>query len=371
MRLSAADEQFTHQVPLPHVMVGNSDPSWRERYWVSVQDTHGSTVLTLGIGQYPNQDVMEAFVALSHNGVQTNLRLSRTLLDAPHDLTVGPLSASIVEPLRELRLQLHDNDSGITFDLSWQATMEPILEEPFFQVARARAMYDAIRYVQHGRAQGTITLPDGTVLTLTPDRWWAERDHSWGTRPLPRTAGAPPGERPPWSFLLFAPLQLPDFAVHIYLQESAPGRPVYLSATLTGPVGKDVPQPDVVEVRHDLVFAPDAAAVTLVGGTLELILDDGAVRMLQLRALPGRAHLRGGGYEGWNGWFQGQWRGDLTAEQDSWDLTDVANLYRYATAGSDHLVEVTCDGETGYGIVEYMVLPGYGRYQDAIPDRRL
>jgi hypothetical protein len=47
-------------------MVGSSDPSWRERYWISIQDTENrDTVLTCGIGQYPNQDVQEAFVVLA------------------------------------------------------------------------------------------------------------------------------------------------------------------------------------------------------------------------------------------------------------------------------------------------------------------
>jgi hypothetical protein len=73
MQLSGADEYFTHQTALPHTMVATSDPSWRERYWVSFQDTgSGDTVLTLGLGRYPNQDVMEAFVCLSRAGRQTN-----------------------------------------------------------------------------------------------------------------------------------------------------------------------------------------------------------------------------------------------------------------------------------------------------------
>ena len=33
--LTPPDEHFTHQVSLPHAMVGSSDPSWRERYWVN------------------------------------------------------------------------------------------------------------------------------------------------------------------------------------------------------------------------------------------------------------------------------------------------------------------------------------------------
>ncbi|HWH29072.1 MAG TPA: hypothetical protein VNU26_08935 [Mycobacteriales bacterium] len=369
MRLSAADEFFTHQTALPHAMVATSDPSWRERYWFSLHDVREQdTVLTIGMGKYPNQDVMEAFAVLSRRGEQRNLRLSRTLLPDSFETRVGPLAVEVIEPLRQLRLRLDDNDSGVAFDLMWHAATEPLLEGRFFQVSRARATYDAIRYVQHGRVEGHLSAP-GYEAAATVDSWWGERDHSWGTRPLPRAPGQPPGERPEWRMLLFAPLQLPDFGVHVYLQESSPGRTVHLSAGITPRVGDPQPEEAITAVRHDLEWVVGAPAPTLRGGSLTLVLQDGRTLDLQLRALPGRAHLRGGGYEGWNGWFQGQWRGDSTAEADVWELDDATQVYRYAKAGSDHLVEVTCDGQTGYGIVEYMVLPGYGRYDEAVPPR--
>jgi hypothetical protein len=369
MQLSEADEFFTHQTSLPHSMVATSDPSWRERYWISIQDVlGGDSVLSLGLGKYPNVDAMEGFVAFAHAGTQRNLRLSRTLLPNGTATSVGPLRVEVERPMRQLRLVLEPNESGVEFDIGWRARTEPLLEGRFFQVSRGRTTYDAIRYVQHGRATGTLRAP-GVEQTLTEDRFWGERDHSWGTRPLPRAPGMPPGERPEWRMLLFAPLQLPDFGVHIYLQESAPGRPVHLSAGLTPGLAGKVSAEPIVAVEHDLTWEAGAPAPTLTGGTIEIRLADGARLEFVLRALPGRAHLRGGGYEGWNGWFQGQWRGEATAEHDVWDLTDTSQIYRYAKAGSDHLVEVTHAGQVGYGVVEYMVLPGYGRYAEAIPVR--
>lgn len=370
MRLTDPDEYFTHQTSLPHVMVASSDPSWRERYWVSIHDVvSGETVLTLGLGKYPNQDVMEAFACVAHQDSQRNLRLSRTLSPANDHTRVGPLSVEVVEPLRKLRIRLDDNASEMSFDFTWTAAMEPILEDKFFQVSRQRATYDAIRYVQHGRVNGWLGAPE-LEARLTPERWWGVRDHSWGTRPLPNAAGQPPGTRPEWRLLLFAPLQLPDFGVHLYLQESEPGAPVYLSAGMSGPVGREFASAPIVGVEHDLEFEADAPAPTLRGGLIALTLAGRKTMQLELRALPGRAHLRGGGYEGWNGWFQGHWRGDDAAEHDVWDLGDPDQFYRYAKAGSDHLVEVTHEGKIGYGIVEYMILPGYGRYEEALPPPR-
>jgi hypothetical protein len=141
---------------------------------------------------------------------------------------------------------------------------------------------------------------------------------------------------------------------------------VHLSA---GIVGRD-DDPTIVGIEHDLQWQQQAPAPTLLGGRLTLLLLGGERIDLELTAKSGRAHLRGGGYEGWNGWKQGHWRGDLTAEHDAWELSDASNFYRYAKAGSDHLVEVRHDGRIGYGVIEYMVLPGYGRYEEALPPTR-
>jgi hypothetical protein len=368
MRLSGADENFTHQVAFPHSMVGSSDPSWRERYWISIQDTENrDTVLTLGIGQYPNQDVQEAFAVLSSGGTQRNLRVSRALSSQFDHMAVGPLRIEVVEPYRELRLVLEDNPSGLAFDITWRGRFEPMLEDKHFQMSRNRVTYDAIRYVQVGRAEGRITTPDREFL-LDPETWWSERDHSWGTRTLPRVDGAPPAERPEWRMLMFAPIQFEDFALHLYEYEAEPGKPLHLSAVMTGP-GVDATIP-VTGIEHDLEWVIGAPAPTLAGGRLVLRREGGADLVLDLEACPGRAHLRGGGYEGWNGWFQGHWKGEDSLEHDVWDLNDDTQIYRYAKAGSDHQLKVTHQGKVGYGIMEYVLLTGYPRYQDAIPPRR-
>jgi hypothetical protein len=367
--LTGPDEYFTHQVALPHAMVGSSDPSWRERYWLSIQDTASEDlVLSCGFGQYPNQDVQEAFVVFAHGGRQHNLRLARELSPRNDVLSVGPFRIEVVKPLKELRLVLDENPSGLAFDLRWRATMDAILEQHHFQVNRNRAAYDALRYVQVGRASGTIVGPAGE-RRVEPATWWGVRDHSWGTRPLPRSAGSPPN-RPEWTFLLFAPLQLPTFSVHLYLFESNEGV-LHVSGGRSGPLDDSrgnefVP---ITSVEHDLEWVAGALAPTLSGGKLRLRFAAGADVVLTLRATEGRAHLRGGGYEGWNGWYQGHWKQDRPLEHETWDLTDPSSFYRYAKAGSDHLVEVGHGSERGFGIVEYMVLPGFDRYASAVTPR--
>jgi hypothetical protein len=369
MRLSDPDENLTHQVAYPHAVVGSSDPSWRERYWVSFQDVENKdTVLTLGLGQYPNQDVQEAFAAVATVERQRNIRLARALAPRNDRMQVGPLRIEVVRPYEELRFVLDENESGLAFDITWTSDLEPILEDRHFWLSRTRVTYDAIRYVQLGRGSGVLSSPDGE-WRLTPETWWGERDHSWGTRPLPRLEGGPPLERPGWNFLIFCPFQLPDFGVHIYLYEAEPGRPVYLSAGIAGRRDEAGARAKIIGVEHDLQWVKGALAPTLAGGTITVSLDGGDKLDFELTALPGRAHLRGGGYEGWQGWYQGLWKGEQSLEHDSWDLTDRANIYRYAKAGSDHLFEVRHRDQVGYGIMQYIVLPGYARYEYAIPPR--
>ncbi|MFD2396575.1 hypothetical protein ACFSVJ_06680 [Prauserella oleivorans] len=372
MRLTPPDEYFHHQVSLPHSMVGSSDPSWRERYWISIQDVENQdTVLTCGIGQYPNQDVQEAFVVVSEGGRQRNLRLARELGPRSDVMKVGPLTIDVVRPYEDLHLVLDDNPSGMTFDLHWNGTMEPVLEGRHFQVSRSRATYDAIRYVQVGRASGTLRTPDGE-RQVRPEHWWGERDHSWGTRPLPRTQGTPRAT--------------PGMAdAHVLSDPDAGLRPALLplrgrARPSRAPVGRGLAparpsrRRGVSRRGHHRGGPRSQLGGRRTGRDPVRRHDRGhAGRRPQARLRdPGAARPglpRGGGYEGWNGWFQGHWKGEESLEHEIWDLTDDSQFYRYAKASSDHLIEVRHGGKTGYGVMEYMVLPGYSKYPDAIPPR--
>lgn len=367
--LTPADEYFDHQVALPHAMVGSSDQSWRERYWLSIQDIASrDTVLSVGLGKYPNTDTAEGAAVFARSDNQHNVRVARELGVGTDPMHVGPLRVDVIEPFSELRVTLDENPSGLAFELTWTGLGAPMLEERHYWVRRQRATYDAIRYVQHGRASGLIQL-DGEAIEVTPDAWWGQRDHSWGTRPLPRRTGDAPGVRPDWNLLFFAPLRLPSRGIHLYLYESEPGRPVHLSGAVTPRFDEDGPIERIVEINHDLRWERGARAPTLQGGSIDLVLDGGETMHLDLKAHPGRAHLRGLGYEGWDGWFQGLWKGTESIVHECWDLTDESQIYRYGKSGSDHLVEVTHEGETGWGVMQYVVLPGHPTYGYAVPPK--
>jgi hypothetical protein len=275
-------------------------------------------------------------------------------------MRVGPFSAEVLDPFRTLRFDLADNESGLSFGLEWIGSFEPYLEDRHIETSGVRITHDLSRYVQVGRGQGWISL-GGERIEVRPETWWGERDHSWGLRPLPRSPGGAPTGRPEWSFLLFMPLQFDEFGVHVYLFEDAEGRPTHLSCGVMER-SPNATRPHVALLTHDLRWEAGAATPTVVGGTIDIELTDGRRLPIELEARPGRAHLRGGGYGGVDGWFQGQWREGDTAVAEVWDLTDSQRARAWGASSSDHAMRASCDGVEGFGITEYMVLPDHRRY---------
>lgn len=361
LTLSPPDEYFNHQVALPHQVVASSDPGWRERYWISVFDTVGrETVLSFGFGKYPNRDVMDGFAVAARGGIQRNLRASRQLLPHNDRIAVGPLSAEIVTPLEQLRFRSVDNPAGIAFDLTWQASVAPALEGRHFEVNRGRVSHDLVRYVQTGQFDGSITI-GGETITVTPDRWWGVRDHSWGIRPMSAAPGDPPVASVAWNFLVFCPIRFPSFSLHIYLFERQPGRPTHLTATILRPPGTRDEDDDIRAVDHDFRWQENAPIQTLEGGSIRIEFFSGRILEIDVRACPGRAFLAGGGY----GFFQGKWIAEDHLEHDIFDFAETDRLREYNAHASDHLIEARCNGEIGYGIIEYLIRRGYAKYGEA------
>jgi hypothetical protein len=117
------------------------------------------------------------------------------------------------------------------------------------------------------------------------------------------------------------------------------------------------------DVSHDVVWAKDPLGQTLQSAAFVARLSDGSSRHVKIRALPGRYFLKGGLYGGLNGWQHGDDKGKFYSEHEVWTLADPATR-KLARTLSDHVIEVTDGDEIGYGIVEYGVGKGFGRYAE-------
>ena len=116
--LTAQDDFIGHQLPTTFDHVGTSDPAWMERMWYTGHPVPaGDIIFDIGLGYYPNKNVMDAFAGVTIDNVQHNIRMSRRLRPDPLLTRVGPLEIQVLEGLRRHRIVLAENDSGMSFDI--------------------------------------------------------------------------------------------------------------------------------------------------------------------------------------------------------------------------------------------------------------
>ncbi|HVA39477.1 MAG TPA: hypothetical protein VNF49_02340 [Candidatus Binataceae bacterium] len=124
--LTAQDDFIGHQLPTTFDHVGTSDPAWMERMWYTGHPVPaGDIIFDIGLGYYPNKNVMDAFAGVTIDNVQHNIRMSRRLRPDPLLTRVGPLQIQVLEGLRRHRIVLAENDSGMSFDIEFHATLNP------------------------------------------------------------------------------------------------------------------------------------------------------------------------------------------------------------------------------------------------------
>src|SRR5262249_9219733 len=127
--LLPADELLTHQIVDTFARVGQSDRSWTEKICAMAAAKDGSLQLSLGLGKYPNRNVMDAFAGVSRGVEQGPVRASRELAPTPERTSVGPVHYEVLEPFREIRFALDPNDvPPIAFEWYLTSPVAPVLE---------------------------------------------------------------------------------------------------------------------------------------------------------------------------------------------------------------------------------------------------
>ncbi|MGX1098199.1 hypothetical protein [Amorphus sp. MBR-141] len=360
--LSPQDDFIGHQLPTTFNHVATSDDRWTERYWYSgMPIATGDVLLDMGLGFYPNKNVMDAFAGLTVDNVQHTYRASRRLGRTPLDTSVGAVRFEIVEGLKRHRVTLAENPSGLTFDLEFLASFPGTQEGQSFRRRHGRVEEDLTRMAQFGRWQGWISLGERR-WEIDPEAWWAQRDHSWGVRSVHQTDidSHLPVQRHSNFFWFWLTYQFEDFGLALFLKERSPDKQMYFSGI---EIGRDGKERHVERVEHDMEWRDDPLGQTWKGGKLRLHYEDGATRELTVEGLPGRFYLKAGGYGGFEGWNHGDDKGDLFQTAYRWDLTDPDTRSRARTLG-DHATRVTTDdGQVGFGMSEYGVAAGYPKYQ--------
>jgi hypothetical protein len=361
--LLGADEQLNHQIADTFSRVGQSDRSWTEKIWAMAAARDGSLSLAFGLGKYVNRNVMDGFAGVSSGTEQWTVRASRRLSPESERNEVGPISYEIDEPLKRTRYRLAVNDVvPISFDFEIDGVTPPAMEERETHISRSRSRIDAdiVRFHQSGVARGWVEV-EGVRLEIEDMLWVAARDRSWGVR---YGVGVPPEdiEATPvpddtsgmfvWMPVTMTRLDGRPFGLFVYYQRfQGQG---WSTGSARGGIelsdGRTKPFRDVIP---DLQFRDDNRR--LLGGTIRGVLADGTERIYRIDPVSTTGfHLGTGLYGGFDGHYQGEWRGELHVDGEHLTGCDTVELARRIHQHRDCIVRVEDlgDGSIGVGTVQ-------------------
>ncbi len=361
MALSPLDDYPVHQIAETMRHVGTSDRNFYDRYYFNLHGCSDELFRVLGLGQYPNLGVQDAFAVATRNGIHRVVRASRELGDDRMDTSVGPIRIEILEGLKRLRVIIEPNDHEIELDVTWEGAI-PAYEEPrHFVRSFERVTFDTMRLAQTGFWSGTLRLGDET-FDITPDRWWGTRDRSWGVRPVGEPE--PPGIRASaqrtggglWSY---APMQFPDFSILYICQETGTGERILEDAVRVFAEGSGKEPELLGSPEFDFEFV--SGTRTVKQAVLHLKEPGGRPLDVHVQPILPLYVGVGTGYGQDADWRHGMYQGPLVVQGLKLDASkpeDKARLFGLL----DNVARFELDGQVGYGLFEYALFGAYERF---------
>ena len=360
--LNKLDDYPVHQTPEPLAHPATSDRNAYDRTWYNGYAADGSYYFGMGMAVYPHRGVLDcAFSVVRPGGLQRCFFASRR---APHERTemqVGPMRIEVLEPMKQARLTLDDNDSGVGCELLFSARTAAIQERRQTLWQGTRRVMDATRFAQFGAWSGTVRTPDGDIAVHERE-CRATKDRSWGLRGVgePEVGGAP--QAPGSFFFLWAPLFWEDHVSHAIFFDG-PGGEALVREALTAPLySEEGAVPDVEDSRvermagaaHRIRYRVNTRLAECV--ELDLIRLNGEVRSIVLEPML-RFQMKGLGY-GHPKWRQGAWQGELAMGHDAFDPNEL-NPLAPENLHVQQVVRARDGTGEGVGVVEQAVIGPY------------
>jgi hypothetical protein len=344
------DEYPIHQLPLPMRYVGTSDRNVYDRCIFQGVDHTADAYFITGLGVYPNLGVIDAYATVRRGDRQWAIRTSGARPADRMKQEVGPYRIEVIEPFHKLRLICDADAQGIGFDLLYESEYGPISEPQHIRRHGDRILLDASRFAGVGTWTGELRV-DGDTIAVTPDRYTATRDRSWGIRPV---GEAEPDGKPKtfdgmwWCWI---PLRFDDFALHVILEEDQYGARntnfavrVFPESSGRAPEQLGWPLP---EIRYNSGTRYPTRA------SMDLTTRDGKVLTLDIEPIIGIPLNVGCGYGADPDWTHGVWKGEEWVDGSVYDHNDPAVSGRAAFSLVDHVARATFDGQEGWGIFEH------------------
>jgi hypothetical protein len=355
MTLSPLDDYPVHQAALPIRHPATSDRNFYDRYYFNCHAGTDELMLIIGVGQYPNLGVTDAFALARHGDTHRVVRASRELGTDRMDTSVGPFRIEVIQGLRTLRVVLEPNEHGLDFDLRWDGVIPAQAEPRHFIRQQERVIFDSVRLAQTGRWSGYVRSGD-EQFTITPDRWQGSRDRSWGVRPVGESE--PPGiqsRNPAQFYWMYAPMQFDEFSILTIVQEDATGDRVLEEAVRVWPESAGRPPQQLGRPEYRPQYVPGSREVR--SATISFSPPGGEPFYVTVRPVHPVPLMVGTGYGLEPDWKHGMYQGpDLVVQGVCYDLSRPEDKARmWGMIDSVAVFECVEHGTTitGSGLFEY------------------
>src|SRR3989344_9608080 len=351
--LTKGDDYPIHQTPEPIAYAG-SDRNFYDRYFFNAYAQDGSAFVAVAYGVYPALNVADAHIAIVKDGKERCLHASRVLGLERMDLSVGPISIDIMEPLQKLKVTVTKAE-GIAGEIVFEGRAFPIEEPRFVKRNGPRLFMDYTRLTQNVRASGWLEV-DGERIEVSG--WVGTRDRSWGIRPV----GAPDPQPTPGAgitgfFWQWSPLNFQYRSVYFHINADPDGKPWNTRAVIledgAGPDGGY--HTDAATMATELIPGTRHAK----GGVLTIPMEQGAATA---KIEPLNTFLmKGIGYGG--EWRHGALKGEMAVARGdidvaNFDPNDMSNLHIQAISKATLSVPGQPD-QQGVGVFEQLILGPY------------
>jgi len=366
--ITSFDDYCIHQTALPVAEPAQSDRNFYDRYWFNgIEETQGDWLFEVGFGLYPNRRVMDGHFSVAIGDKQYAFHASRRAPKDRKETVVGPLSVEIVEPMRQVRVRLGENEHAIECDLLFTAASVPHREPANELHDDGHLIMHNTRFTQMGFWTGYFSI-DGTRYEV--NRAIGTRDKSWGVRPVGEPAGGAPGlmNNEPGVYWVWNPINFGTFSTQMGTFEDRDGNPTQVSADLVPlyddpadiPEGEDPGIIAMSDIQHELDWIPGTRRAR--GATARFRDKDGTEYHYTLETGQ-RFYMLGIGYNHFE-WGHAYWKGELETGREEWDLNEVNELdYQYIHTHQVARATLTRGGETlqGVGTLESIVIGRHAR----------